>query len=59
LANFAQGRLNSAFNPGIFDNGPIWARVWRDDLDASGPTINLRRDRSDWIMFLLIASCNS
>jgi hypothetical protein len=33
--------------------------VWRDDLDASGPTINLRRDRSVWIMFLLIASCNS
>jgi hypothetical protein len=24
LANFAQGRLNSALNPGIFDNGPIW-----------------------------------
>jgi hypothetical protein len=33
--------------------------LWRDDLDASGPTINLRRDRSVWIMFLLIASCNS
>jgi hypothetical protein len=34
-------------------------KVWRDDLDAIGPTINLRRDRSIGMMSLLIASCNS
>jgi hypothetical protein len=40
-------------------HGPPVSALWRDDLDAIGPTINLRRDRSIGMMSLLIASCNS